>query len=228
NPETALASLSETATADEMRILVQALMRNGAEQTAAEILTEFQRTSREHPLLDAALEIELYTRLGDNAALSEVHSQALQHYDTPTRMAQIANAFAEHGHDEMAASVFEAHFQKLRVLTVDQQYFLEQYAGFLMEQKQFVEAERVLMNLFHKPIGGDPHLLTDLYGKWNRLEGIERALRKFYLNEATVTEVVSNSASYPNHRPDREIKDFEPSQQMQMRGDFRDMRRFPR
>lgn len=200
-------TLEDDASPSEMRVTVRALMDNSEEPAAAKVLTGFHALGRSDPLDDAELAIELFSRLEDRPALAEWCELARLGADTPTRMAQVANAFAANGRLELALSVFQAQSERLRVLTVDQQYFLEQYATALMTGGDFAEAERVLMDLFHKPIGGDPDLLVDLYGKWGRLGEIDSALRKFYLNPATADDVVESSARFPEHRGRREVDD---------------------
>ncbi|MFT5468035.1 MAG: Flp pilus assembly protein TadD/predicted Zn-dependent protease [Verrucomicrobiales bacterium] len=194
-------SIDQTASRDEMRLAVRALMRIGDHSAAAEILSEFHDRAEFNPLSDAELAIEVFSELGDEAALAEWRVRAEGASETPTRMALVANAFSQNGHPEIAASVFRAHYRKLRVLTIDQQFFIEQYSVFLIAQKQFAKAERVLMELFRKPIGGDLDLLIDLYGQWGKIVRFDSEVRKFYLDQPSAQETVESAANFPNHRP---------------------------
>lgn len=208
--EQLLDSISEASSPAEMRIAASALNRAGDHANAARVLTKLHHRGEFNPLQDAELAIEIFSKAGDEAALAEWRERAERSPESPTRIAQIANVFAENGQPELAAKIYEEHFEKLRVLTINQSYFLESYAEFLISRGEFAQAERVLMDLFGKPIGGDKHLLIDLYGRWGKLDEIEAELRKFYLDPVTEREVIENSAKFPDHRPAESVDEEVP------------------
>lgn len=173
---------------------------------AWKLLRELHTRFEEHPLVDGRLIFQVLNQLDDDATILEWYQRAQTWNESTAEFANLADVLNEIGRHDLAAALFKHRYERLQILTTSDQLFLTRYASFLIERKAFRDAERVLMGLFHKTIGGDPHLLVDLYGAWDRLDKIEGNLRKFFLNPHLHDEVLESAKAYPDHRPEIEEK----------------------
>ncbi len=187
-----------------LRFVAQAATRAQQPRLAWNLLETLHARHEHHPLEDGRLILTILSQLDDGPAILEWRQRALNWNQPTADIAELAGAFAEIGHPNLAASLYEHHHHRLRILTRNDQHFLTQYARFLTSRRQFRDAERVLLALFHKSIGGDPMELIDFYGAWDRLGKLEVNLRKFFLDEHTTRIVLEAAKAYPNHRPANE------------------------
>ncbi|MEM1295391.1 MAG: hypothetical protein AAGH89_08495, partial [Verrucomicrobiota bacterium] len=193
---------------DHLRFAAKAASLAKKPKLAWKLLTELHTRFEQHPLTNGALIFEVLAQLNDDATILEWYQRAQTWNQSTAEFANLAEVLSEIGRADLAAALFKSRYDRLQILTTSDQLFLTRYASFLIKRKAFRDAERVLMVLFHKTIGGDPNLLIDLYGAWDRLEMIEGNLRKFFLNPILREEVLESAKAYPDHRPDVE-EDFQ-------------------
>ncbi|MCB1092857.1 MAG: hypothetical protein KDL87_15075, partial [Verrucomicrobiae bacterium] len=145
---------------------------------------------------DEARQIRLFGALGDRIRAAEVQSRLLreaesdgfQQFAVRRRGSSafgerwpLPGTFAEAGFPDLADGLFAAYHDTIRRLTWEHNGFLESYARFLIERKDFAHAESILTPAYQKSIGTEPQLLVDLYQAWGRLHELSARSNRLYL-----------------------------------------------
>ncbi len=156
-----------------------------------------------HSVADLALRIRALSKLGLDQQLMILHKEleletvasgllrrvAVDDVSTFELRWQLPRVFADSERPELAAALYRSYFESIPRLTRNHKSFLEDYARFLIERKDWLTAENVLRALFHKSLDGDPQLLVDLAFGRDLDASLEVALRKFFLSPGMLIEV---------------------------------------
>jgi tetratricopeptide (TPR) repeat protein len=106
-----------------------------------------------------------------------------QWFPSLTTRYELPRLFAELEEFDLAARLFRKYNEGIVSYRWNHQTFLEHFAGFLIDQKEFVEAESILKRAFRKSIRVDLRLFPRLYQEWGKLDTLEDEISDLYLSE---------------------------------------------
>lgn len=142
-------------------------------------------------------QVTFFHRIGDRPRLLEVHELLMreaesdlfhqtgleQWFPSLTTRYELPRLFAELEEFDLAARLFRKYNEGIVSYRWNHQTFLEHFAGFLIDQKEFVEAESILKRAFRKSIRVDLRLFPRLYQEWGKLDTLEDEISDLYLSE---------------------------------------------
>jgi len=148
-------------------------------------------------LTQPARQVRFFSAIGDRDRLAEVHARLMResesdifpqrglerYYPTLHHRQRVPAVFAEAGHLEMAAALFEAYEGRIRSYTWDHQVFLSDHLRFLIDSGDFERAESLFVRITSKNVRVDLRLLADLYREWGKLDAWESRTRDWHLTE---------------------------------------------
>jgi hypothetical protein len=87
---------------------------------------------------------------------------------------------------DLALRLFRRYHEGITSYRWNHQRFIERFVRFLIEKKEFAEAETILKRAFRKSIRVDLRLLPELYAAWGKIDEWEPRTRNLYLSEGRV------------------------------------------
>jgi len=188
-----------------------ALVLAGDQQADADLIApirtayESRRSAPQsfHSVADLVRRIRVLSRLGLDRQLEALHAElkletvasgmlrrvAVDDVSTFELRWQLPGIFAESGRPDLAAALYQSYFDSIPRLTRNHTAFLENYARFLIETGDWLNAENVLRPLFHKSLDGDPQLLIDLAFAREGETDFVQEMRKYFLSPGLSIEV---------------------------------------
>ena len=145
-------------------------------------------------------QVTFFHRIGDRERLLEVHQLLMRQaesdifhqtglddwYPTLTTRQELPRLFAEMEEHDLALRLFRRYHEGITSYRWNHQLFLERFVRFLIEKKEFAEAETILKRAFRKSIRVDLRLLPELYAAWGKIDEWEPRTRNLYLSEGRV------------------------------------------
>jgi len=140
-------------------------------------------------------QILFFHRISDRPRLLEVHARFMQEAESDIfRQAGLKSGFAtllsrrklpslfyQLGEHDLAGRLFRRYNEQLTSYRWNHHLFLEDFATYLIETKQFNEAETLLHKVFQKSLSVDLRLLMQLYADWDKLDSWEDRTAELHL-----------------------------------------------
>jgi predicted Zn-dependent protease len=128
--------------------------------------------------------------LGDRALQDELYAEVIQ-YESPggQRTLLWADAFEKIGRTELAREIYDLSLRRQSHAFTPGADLVRGYARYLIRQKDFEAAERLLMKHYSSFLSEAASPLIDLYTAWGKEKSIQGELAKYYLPTALKIEI---------------------------------------
>jgi hypothetical protein len=174
-----------------VRLAAQVLSRHGQPDVARRWMMEVHRRREVNPAEDTALMLRICQAGEDAAGMREWRDRLARFAGSHSQFIDFAAEFFRVGQPEMALDLMGRRYQSFRVLTEEQRYFLNEYARHLIREWRLEEADKVLLAMFQKTLGGNHSLLVDYYRAAGKLDRLAGELDKYYLSTSERERVLS-------------------------------------
>ena len=174
-----------------VRLAAQVLSGRGQADQARRWMTAVHRRHEGNPAEDTSLMLRICQAGADQEGLREWRDRLAQFAGSHSQFIDFAAEFFRVDQPEMALDLMERRYESFRVLTEEQRYFLNEYARHLIREWRLEQADKVLLAMFQKTLGGNPALLVDYYRAAGKLDRLAAELDKYYLSRSERERVLS-------------------------------------
>jgi hypothetical protein len=182
---------AEAESSGGLRLAAKVLTTHGQPGAARRWITEVHRRQEGNPLDDTGLILDICQAESDQGGMADWRDRLPRFPGPSSRFIDLAAEFIRVGQRDLALGLMADRYRSFRVLTEEQRYFLNTYAGHLIREGALEQARQVLLAMFQKTVGGDPSLLVDYYKAAGKLDQLEGELDKYYLSKPERERVLS-------------------------------------